>query len=93
MLLKGRRGQVTMEMMVLWGVVVVALIWMMGIFGRHVKGNVMAQSKTVSEDPWGTQANYTSKSESNSHTVSNKVGMNSQSNSISNSNLAMGAIK
>ena len=90
---KSRRGQVTMEMMVLWGVVVIALIWMTGFFGRHVKGNVMNQAKSVSEEPWGTSANYTANNTSNSTTNSNAASSTTNSNSTSNTALNVGALQ
>jgi uncharacterized protein (UPF0333 family) len=82
-----------MELMMLWAVVIVALIYMMAFFGRHVKGNVMNQAKTVSGEPWGESAAYTSNSNSDSFTVSNSLGSEVNSNSNTNTDLNLNAVE
>ena len=87
-----RRGQTSMEMALLWAVVVAALVYMMAFFGRHVKGNVMNQAKTVSNEPWGESAVYTADSTSTSTTNSSSTQSTTDSNSNSTSNLNLGAV-
>ena len=82
--LKGRRGQATLEMAILWTVVVIGLVYMVSFFGRHVKGYVRNQASSVSDDPWGNSAVYLSNSTSNS--TSNSDSIQTKSNSLSNSN-------
>ncbi len=82
-----------MELMVLWAVVIVALIYMMGFFGRHVKGNVMSQAKSVSADPWGDSATYTSNTVSSSDSVSTATSSTSDSVTNTDTSLTLGDLE
>ena len=88
-LLKNRKGQSTLEMAMLWAVVIVALVYMMSLFTRHEKGYIMNQAKGVSGEPWGDGALYTSNSNSNSNSTTNATSATTNSNSGSNSTLTL----
>ena len=89
---RNKRGQSMVEYAILLAVVIVCLVFMMSFFGRHVKGNVMSQAKSVSEDPWGEGAVFTSNSNSTSNTVSNASSSATNSNSNSNTGLTLTAV-
>ncbi len=87
-----KSGQATTELMILYAVVIVALIFMMGLLGRHSKGYVMNQAKQMSDKPWGDSAVWTSNSNSTSSSTSNATQSTSNSVSSSGENLNLNAL-
>lgn len=87
-----KNGQATTELMILYAVVIVALVFMMGLLGRHSKGYVMNQAKQMSDKPWGDSAVWTSNSTSNSTTTSSATTSTTDSSSDSGETLNLNAL-
>ena len=86
------KGQVSLELALLFAVVVAALIAMIPLIGRHVKGNAFNQSQSISQMPWGDGAEYNISGNSNALVNADSNGTNTDSKSDTDINFSIGDV-